>query len=94
MIEDDRKNMLYQLAERMPGVILSIIQHQQASEPPPPTHPPAAILDPDWCICTHCRQMATEVERLCCRQVPQRCISTLAVSVTLFVFLFFSSLQN
>ncbi|XP_033642419.1 uncharacterized protein LOC117302553 [Asterias rubens] len=78
MDEDCRKKLLSDVAERMPGVVLNLIE-QQSSGPPPATHPPASTADPGWCVCGHCREMPTDAERLCCRQVPQRCISTLAI---------------
>ena len=79
MDEDGRKKLLSDVAERMPGVVLNLIE-QQSSGPPQATHPPASTIDPGWCVCGHCREMPTDAERLCCRQVPQRCFSTLAVS--------------
>ncbi len=80
-----RKKLLSDVAERMPGVVLNLIE-QQSSGPPPVTHPPASTTDPDWCICGNCREMPTDAERLCCRQVPQRCIATLAVSAVVCSF--------
>jgi len=32
---------------------------------------------PTWCVCQHCREMPTDIERKCCGQRPDRCISTL-----------------
>lgn len=39
--------------------------------------------DPDqeglhWCVCVHCRDMATDIEKVCCRQTPEHCISEMA----------------
>uniref|UniRef100_A0A3Q3GQP0 P2X purinoreceptor 7 intracellular domain-containing protein n=1 Tax=Labrus bergylta TaxID=56723 RepID=A0A3Q3GQP0_9LABR len=28
-----------------------------------------------WCVCTNCREMETDIERICCRQTPLNCIS-------------------
>ncbi|XP_043920440.1 uncharacterized protein LOC122796034 [Protopterus annectens] len=32
---------------------------------------------PEWCVCTNCRVMPTEVESVCCSYDPQDCISVL-----------------
>ena len=50
-----------------------------AARPPPGAggrSPPAAAV-PDWCVCTHCRAMGTDVENICCGQQPQWCTSRL-----------------
>ncbi|XP_071792702.1 P2X purinoceptor 7-like [Asterias amurensis] len=81
MVEDlgekGRKDLLRSLCERMPGLVLNILE--TSSNPAPPHHPPAAQLSPSWCVCTHCREMPTQQEKLCCQQRPNRCISNLAI---------------
>jgi hypothetical protein len=32
-----------------------------------------------WCRCTHCREMPTEAETVCCDQAPHNCYSRLQV---------------
>uniref|UniRef100_A0A8C6NSQ6 P2X purinoreceptor 7 intracellular domain-containing protein n=1 Tax=Nothobranchius furzeri TaxID=105023 RepID=A0A8C6NSQ6_NOTFU len=31
---------------------------------------------PSWCVCSHCRDMPTDLEKKCCQKPPQTCIST------------------
>uniref|UniRef100_A0A8C6UJH8 P2X purinoreceptor 7 intracellular domain-containing protein n=1 Tax=Neogobius melanostomus TaxID=47308 RepID=A0A8C6UJH8_9GOBI len=32
---------------------------------------------PDWCVCSRCREMPTDIEKKCCGQDPRDCISQL-----------------
>ena len=34
---------------------------------------------PTWCRCTHCREMSTEAEKVCCDQAPEKCYSRVPV---------------
>lgn len=44
----------------------------------PPSDPPGQGPNkPEWCVCMKCREMPTDVERKCCGQPPQHCISLL-----------------
>ncbi|KAL3873087.1 hypothetical protein ACJMK2_036246, partial [Sinanodonta woodiana] len=31
----------------------------------------------DWCRCTHCREMPSDEEKMCCNQLPMNCLSRL-----------------
>ena len=32
---------------------------------------------PEWCVCGRCRQMIRDIEKVCCRQTLENCISVL-----------------
>ena len=34
---------------------------------------PDGSAPPHWCVCNNCREMPTDIERLCCQQQPQYC---------------------
>uniref|UniRef100_A0A3Q2GM27 P2X purinoreceptor 7 intracellular domain-containing protein n=1 Tax=Cyprinodon variegatus TaxID=28743 RepID=A0A3Q2GM27_CYPVA len=36
-----------------------------------------SLFQPSWCICQRCREMLTLVEKKCCNQQPEMCISRL-----------------
>lgn len=41
-------------------------------------HHPAPQPMPPWCTFHNCKDMDTDIERLCCRQSPENCISNMA----------------
>ncbi|XP_070407658.1 P2X purinoceptor 7-like [Nothobranchius furzeri] len=57
--------------DRDPGVHFDLL----ALSGPPATTPPTSN-QPSWCVCSHCRDMPTDLEKKCCQQPPQTCIST------------------
>lgn len=49
------------------------IMHFTASDAPP-----APLTgQPNWCICTYCKEMPTDLERKCCGQQQKHCLSRL-----------------
>ena len=48
-----------------PGALEPITEDQPASAPP------------HWCVCHNCREMPTDLERVCCGQEPQFCTTLL-----------------
>uniref|UniRef100_A0A672K456 P2X purinoreceptor 7 intracellular domain-containing protein n=1 Tax=Sinocyclocheilus grahami TaxID=75366 RepID=A0A672K456_SINGR len=42
-------------------------------------HPTPIVCQPTWCVCQRCREMPSDIERKCCGQLPDFCISILAV---------------
>ncbi|KAK0132282.1 P2X purinoceptor 7 [Merluccius polli] len=54
----------------------SLIFDVMACPPPDPSSQQDPNL-PDWCVCMRCREMPTDIEKKCCGQPPQHCISLL-----------------
>ncbi|XP_054605979.1 uncharacterized protein [Nothobranchius furzeri] len=64
-------DILTMVLDRDPGVLFDVL----ALSGPPATTPPTSN-QPSWCVCSHCRDMPTDLEKKCCQQPPQTCIST------------------
>ena len=74
MGEDAARELLLQVAEREPGIILDIMAAGQRLEPEVDPRAP----DRDelfWCICGNCIEMPTDAERICCRHDAHNCLS-------------------
>ena len=49
------------------GLFLQDLVTQAKAHPKDPTEPPTKTVPP-FCVCGYCREMATEKERLCCKE--------------------------
>ena len=58
---------------RLPGLMFDILTLEV---PQRPDVPDGGLLH--WCTCSNCREMTTDQERLCCRQAPENCVSSMA----------------
>ncbi|XP_061170877.1 uncharacterized protein LOC133180348 [Saccostrea echinata] len=67
------REMLVQIASRSASFILDIIEEAHPRPDPPPPLPGV----PSWCTCSRCREMPTQVERVCCGRSPEQCTTLL-----------------
>uniref|UniRef100_A0A8W8MMK5 P2X purinoreceptor 7 intracellular domain-containing protein n=1 Tax=Magallana gigas TaxID=29159 RepID=A0A8W8MMK5_MAGGI len=78
MTEDALRELVMSVCERDPSLILDIVDRaSQAEAAQGGYHPLPGSNSPNWCVCSKCREMPTEEERVCCRQTPSNCLSTL-----------------
>lgn len=80
---NEAKNLLKELSTIMPQVILEVSdlltrRRNREYGPPPPPPPEKGV--PSWCVCTHCTQMNSAAERVCCEMRPELCLSQRPVS--------------
>lgn len=70
------RNFVIEEALLHPVTLLHLTQRGTLAMPPHQGfHPQANTPTPHWCVCGHCRDMPTDVERKCCGQLPQVCLS-------------------
>ncbi|CAM4530128.1 unnamed protein product [Leuciscus chuanchicus] len=73
-LEPGQKDVLLEkVLTRLPGLMFDILSLMEVTQQPDP--------DPEglhWCVCGHCRDMVTDMEKVCCRQTPEHCISNMA----------------
>lgn len=58
---------------RDPSLVFDLLPPVDQSAPPPNRSPG----QPTWCTCQRCKEMPTDLERKCCGQCPEYCVSTL-----------------
>ena len=47
-------------------------------------HPAPGVNIPDWCVCSKCRQMPMDIEKVCCEK--ENCMSLTPVCFYLFYY--------
>eukprot|EP00105_Crassostrea_gigas_P043083 XP_019927231.1 PREDICTED: P2X purinoceptor 7-like isoform X2 [Crassostrea gigas] len=77
MSAEGLRELVMQVCERDPSLILDVVHHTSQEERGRGGYHPLPDSDsPDWCVCGRCREMPTEEERECCKQTPVNCISS------------------
>ena len=71
---EELRKVLFDVAQRQPGMLLGILHRPHDNH----HHPGGDV--PDWCSCGRCKQMPTLEEMVCCRQPADNCLSLSAVS--------------
>ena len=69
----EMKNVLLRAATVQPGFIVDILSEQEPQSSSTATSPSLP-----WCICSNCKEMETDDERICCRK--RECLSMHPVS--------------
>nr|XP_055034834.1 P2X purinoceptor 7-like [Misgurnus anguillicaudatus] len=70
---DQKDKLLNTILTRLPGLMFDVMAMFEIPHSPDPV---GDVLH--WCTCTNCREMTTDLERLCCKQTPANCISNSA----------------
>ncbi|XP_061167593.1 P2X purinoceptor 7-like [Saccostrea echinata] len=77
MPEDSLRDLMFQLCQRNPSLVFDVLEESSRAQGGG-HHSPARVQgQPDWCTCSYCREMPTQVERVCCGQTEQNCFSRL-----------------
>jgi hypothetical protein len=69
------------VCSKQPSLMLDILDTADSGGPEQPGSEGRAV--PSWCICTYCRDMPTDREKLCCGKSRLNCQSRLPVSIQL-----------
>ncbi|KAL7399879.1 hypothetical protein ABVT39_003204 [Epinephelus coioides] len=72
--QNQRDELLQMILTRLPGLMFDILD---LLEDPDRQRVPGGW-DLHWCSCTNCKEMNTDLERLCCGQTPENCVSNMA----------------
>ena len=83
MTLEDHRRFTARILDRQPGLVFDLMaefrqvrlgfQPDPQPDPPPPQEMPRL----DWCVCSFCRNMNTDREKVCCGQDPENCKSLL-----------------
>ncbi|MEW8548731.1 MAG: hypothetical protein AB2693_34955 [Candidatus Thiodiazotropha sp.] len=81
--ESEVREVLAEAVEKDPNLFFEILDRRNRQTPEESPEPqPSGSGSPEWCICTFCRDMPTEEEKVCCGKQPALCLSRLAVSLS------------
>lgn len=76
MTDEERKDLLLKAGKKHPSLFKELIERV----PHGGSHPQPGATSPNWCSCMKCREMPTEVQRVCCGcPPPNSCQSDLPV---------------
>ncbi|KAL5021389.1 hypothetical protein ScPMuIL_000544 [Solemya velum] len=76
--EEQMREILQKMAAKFPSLVLDLCEDAAGAGVPGPGGPdPGPQPTPAWCVCSHCRDMPTDEERLCCGKRPEHCFSIL-----------------
>jgi len=70
-----KEKLLEKIFNRTSGILFDVISLMEVPPHPDPVPDPAAL---HWCTCQNGKEMDTDIERVCCRQSLQHCISQMA----------------
>ncbi|XP_052696150.1 uncharacterized protein LOC128174701 [Crassostrea angulata] len=68
------RDALRLVCSKQPSFMLDILQTIHGENPEPHD---STVTAPSWCICSNCREMPSEREKVCCNKPSQSCISRL-----------------
>ena len=74
----DAKELLKKLALAQPSLVLDVAEKMLVEGGESDLDPDTEL--PGWCVCHHCQEMGTDMERKCCGKSPAGCISIMPVS--------------
>ncbi|XP_052694199.1 P2X purinoceptor 7-like [Crassostrea angulata] len=73
--EQTLRNLVGRICERDPTFVFDVLNEASQNERRQGYHPQPSDGVPSWCTCNHCREMPSEIEKLCCGQTPTNCFS-------------------
>lgn len=73
---DAARSVLLLACRRQPSFVFNLLEEDGGNAGGHPNPQPDVLVVPNWCQCSHCREMPPG-EQLCCNQNPQNCYSRL-----------------
>ena len=67
------QDLVVQMINVHPGLVFNIME--PAEQQPGGYHPGPDGDAPDWCVCTKCRPMPTDPEKVCCERKEVTCFA-------------------
>ncbi|XP_043919203.1 P2X purinoceptor 7-like isoform X3 [Protopterus annectens] len=71
--QDQMRHLFTLIAERTPSMLREILVEQHMFNVENTQRP--VQIPPPWCVCRCCRDMPTSIERVCCGNGPNHCLS-------------------
>ena len=66
LTEEEAKEMLKEISNRQPAVILDVASVLSCRQQQPQGSPGPVAPQPSWCVCTKCPPMDRDEDKVCC----------------------------
>ncbi|XP_071947387.1 P2X purinoceptor 7-like [Antedon mediterranea] len=73
---NDLKDLMFECLQHNQAMVIDVLQKLSDKSDKSNDDIPKALHEaPEWCICKNCREMPSDLEKMCCNLRPEYCLS-------------------